>query len=282
VYGLKPTKGRVPAWGDFESFPLFGAIGPLTRTVRDAALVLQLTSGYDRRDVFALKEGPLDLSTALEAPLGHLRVAWSPDLGQPNVDPELRDVAHSAAMIFESLGCHVEEITPAVGDLRETWQPIAGAELFAGHAEDLARHAHRLTPVLRTILEEGSRITGAEYAKALWSVHGIRGEMDKVFSEYDVLLTPATPVRPVRIREILPSYSWPGDRLTGVVTFTSLANITGGPSASVPCGFTSDGMPVGLLLTGRWGEDAKLLRASAALEQALPWRGRIPTAVAEA
>jgi aspartyl-tRNA(Asn)/glutamyl-tRNA(Gln) amidotransferase subunit A len=282
VYGLKPTKGRVPAFGDFESFPLFGVIGPLTRTVRDAALLLQLMSGYDRRDVFALREGPLDLSAALDAPLGPLRVAWSPDLGQPHVDPALTNVAHAAAMIFESLGCHVEEIAPAVGDLREAWLPIAGAELFAGHIEDLAHHAPLLTPVLRTILEEGSRVSGAEYAKALWNVHRIRAEMERVFSEYDILLTPTTPVGPVRISEILSNYSWPGDRLTGVVRFTSLANITGGPSASVPCGFTPDGLPVGLQLTGRWGEDAKLLRVSAALEQTLPWRDRVPTAVAEA
>jgi len=281
VYGLKPTKGRIPAFGDFESFPLFGAVGPLTRTVQDAALLLRLMSGYDRRDVFALREGPLNPSAALEAPLGKLRMAWSPDLGQPSVDLELRNIAYSAAMTFESLGCHVEEITPAIGDLRETWLPIAEAELFAGHVENLKHHAHRLTPVLRAILEEGSHVTGAQYAKALWNVYGIRAEMERVFSEYDILLTPTTPVRPVRISEILPSYSWPGDRLTGVVMFTSLANITGGPSASVPCGFTSDGLPVGLQLTGRWGEDAKLLRASAALEQALPWRDRVPTAVAE-
>jgi len=282
VYGLKPTKGLVPAFGDFETFPSFGVIGPLTRSVRDAALVLQLMSGYDRRDVFALRAEPADLLARLDAPVDTLRIAWSPDLGASNIDPELRAAAQSVAATFRSLGCQVDEVTPALGDLRDIWLPIAGAELFEGHAGDLAHHAHRLTPVLRTILEEGSRVTGAQYARALRNVHAVRAEMDALFSGYDLLLTPTTPLPPVNIREILADYRWPGERLAGVVTFTSLANITGGPSASVPCGFTSDRLPAGVLLTGRVGEDATLLQASAALEHAMPWRDQIPPSVAGA
>lgn len=278
VYGLKPTKGRVPASGDFESMPLFGVVGPLTRTVRDAAVMLQAMSGYDRRDVFAMREGSVDCLEIIETPLPRLRMAWSPDLGYPQVDPELRAVAQSAAFALEDLGCHVEMASPDVGRLREVWLPIAEADLYAGHQEVLRRYPHRLTPVLKTILEEGGRVTGAQYATALWATYRIRAEMTQFFDTYDLLLTPSTPIGPPKIREILSDYRWPGESLGGVLTFTPLANITGGPSASVPCGFTSGGLPVGLLMTGRWGEDATVLHASAAFERLQPWADKIPPA----
>ena len=279
IYGLKQTTGLVSGYGGFrsnESLPLFTAIGPLTRTVRDAALMLQAMAGHDQRDPFTLRGEPADFVAALDRPPDSLRIAWSPDLGRAEVDPEIRTLAEQAARRFEDFGCRVEEATPPIDDMIAVWGPIGQADLYAGHGEDLERHPDQFTSVLRAMIESGRDTTGPGYAKAVWGMNRIRAQMEDFFEGYDLLLTPAVGTSPFNIGEVLQEYEKPGRYLDALVTFCPLANLTGGPSASVPCGFTSDGLPVGLLMTGRFGEDTTVLRASAVFEEAVPWTQQRP------
>ena len=280
VYGFKPTWGLVSGYGGIcpnESVPLFTSIGPLSRNVRDAALMLQAMAGYDERDPFSLRQEPPDFVAALDNGFGSLTIAWSPDLGHVEVDPEIRTLTESTARLFETLGCRVEEATPAIDSMSEAFSPIALADMYAGHGEDLEKHPEELLPIIKFVLEAGKKVTGHEYTRALRGVYRIRGQMAGFFCGYDLLLTPALGIQPHKIQEVLRDYERPpGKSLEDTITFCPVANLTGGPSASIPCGFTSDGLPVGLLITGRLGEDTMVLRASAALEKVLPWADKTP------
>jgi len=277
VYGLKPTQGRVPAYVPSDVMPLFAVIGPITRTVRDAALMLDVMAGYDRRDPSSLREKPPRFLDAIKGGLEGLVVAWSPDLGYAKVEPEVRSVAQSAAYIFQSLGCHVEEATPASGEPFSIFSPIALADTYAAHGHLLQKHAEELMPYVKSTLEFGERVRGYEYSRALAALAYFRRNIAEFFERYDLLLTPtnAVPAFPVgqRPREI---DGQEVDRLWGAFPFTTAFNLTGQPAASVPCGFSSDGLPVGLQIVGRWGDEATVLRASAAFERARPWAHRTP------
>ena len=153
---------------------------------------------------------------------------------------------------------------------------IAQADLYAGHGEALERHPEKFTAVLKSIMEEGKRITGPEYAKALWCIDQIRDQMTSFFKDYDLLITPTLGVATLNIKDVLRHYGETNDELNAILTFTVLANLIHAPSASIPCGFTSDGLPVGMLITGRPGQDEIVLGASAKFESACPWVDKYP------
>ncbi len=277
VYGLKPTQGRVPVYTGLNAMPLFAVSGPITRTVRDAALMLDVMAGHDRRDPTCLRQRPPRFLDALDGELGGLVVAWSSDLGYAGVDPQVRSVAQSAAHVFQSLGCHVEEATPASGEPFSIFATIVLADTYAALGHLLEEHAEQLMPYVKSTLEVGGRVTGYEYSRALGALACFRMHMVEFFERYDLLLTPtsAVPAFPVgqRPREI---DGREVDRLWGSCPFTTSFNLTGQPAATVPCGFSADGLPIGLQIVGRWGDEVTVLRASAAFERARPWAHRAP------
>ena len=277
VYGLKPTRGRVPIYGGFGGFELFADIGPIARTVRDAALMLSVMAGFDRRDPTSLQAQPPNFLAAVDGEFRGLRLAWSPNLGYAPVDPEVRSIAESAAHTFESLGCAVEEATPSIDDPFTIFTPIMLADQYAACGHLLREHADNLVPYVKSTLEQGAKVSGYHYSQALRALERFRMQMADFFGRYDLLLTPTNtvPAFPVgrRPREI---GGQKVDTLWGPFPFTMLFNLTGQPAANLPCGFSTEGLPIGLQVVGRWGEEATVLRASAAFEQARPWAGKTP------
>ena len=275
VFGMKATHGRVPA-GD-DGWALFSDAGPMSRTVRDAALMLKVVAGRDPRDSLSIREAPPDFLSALDGEVKGLRVGWSPDLGFAAVDQEVLSITRSAVGLLEEMGCRVEEATPDCGEPFEIFATIVLADTYADKGDLLDDHADKLMRYVKSTLEHGQKITGAQYAQALRRLWRFRARMQDFFDRYDLLVTPATavPAFPLRQRPTLIA-----DRevakLWGAAPFTATFNLTGNPAASVPCGFSSDGLPIGLQVVGRWGEDLTVLRVSAALEQARPWTGKIP------
>lgn len=276
VYGLKPTRGRVPGYGGFGGFELFADIGPIARTVRDAALMLRVMAGHDRRDPTSLREQPSDFA-ALDGELQTLRLAWSPDLGYARVDPEVRSTAQSAAHAFESLGHEVEEATPAIDDPFAIFSPIMLADQYAACGHLLREHADQLVPYVKSTLRGGADVPGFHYSQALRALERFRMQMADFFERYDLLLTPtnAVPAFPVGHRpEQIDNQKV--DTLWGPFPFTVPFNLTGQPAANLPCGFSTEGLPIGLQVIGRWGEETTVLRASAAFERARPWADKTP------
>lgn len=295
VYGFKPTIGLVPSVVGFGGMPLFGTIGPITHTVADAALMLNVIAGPDPRDATCLRSQPPDFVKAVESRKkpDHFKIAWSPDLGYAAVDPEVLSVTKAMAFSFESFGCNVEEASPIVSDARESiWKPIALADEYAAHAHIFENKSHLLVSYVKADLEYGKRVSGAEYSKALQNLWYFRRQMEFFFDKYDLLLTPtlAVPAFPrhqrpkgINVTEVNPRLFYPdeidGKKVPsryGFYPFTYPFNITGQPAATVPCGLSKDGLPIGLQIVGRYGEDITVLKASAAFEKAHPWRHRRP------
>lgn len=277
VFGHKPTFGTIPAYGGFSGMPLFSHVGPLARTVRDAALLLDVCAGYDPRDSRSRRQTPPDFARPLGRGVGGLRAAWSSDLGYAAVDPEVLEVTAAAARLFESLGCAVEEATPQAGEPFTSFSPVTGADGYAAHGQLLEKQRDLLTDYAIRSLERGKAVTAVDYSRALRGLEEFRARMADFFESYDLLLTPATAVAAFPCRQ--PPTEVGGQKVaTGspLALFTLPFNVTGQPAAAVPCGFTSRGLPISLQVVGRTGEDAVVLRAAAAFEEARPWADRRP------
>ena len=275
IFGLKPTRGLIPYHGGFGKpvFNPFSHMGPMTRTVRDAALFLQALAGFDRRDPNALRGEPPDYLAALDGGVRGLRMAWTKDLGHAPVDPEVAQVCGRAARVFEELGAVVEEPGIAWEDPHPSFQVLRAANAYAAYGELLETKVDLLTDYLRERVEPGRSVTGVEYTRALRQMQEFTVQVEDLFERYDILLTPtvAVPAFPIgQFPEVIGGRRVE-ERRRAFYPFTGPFNMTGQPAATVPCGFSSKGLPIGLQIIGRRGEDALVLRVCAAFEEAKPW-----------
>jgi aspartyl-tRNA(Asn)/glutamyl-tRNA(Gln) amidotransferase subunit A len=276
VFGLKPSFGLVPnvPAGRVDTF---GSTGPLTRTVRDAAMVLNCIAGPDARDWFAQPRPDVDYLAACDGDIRGLRVAWSPDLGYAAVDPEVRRMAEAAAATFADLGCEVEEAAPGWPEPSELFHVLFYG-LFGAVVEDLLPDwRDQLDPGLVWIADLGRQYSAFDVSRAHQQRLDLQDSARLFFERYDLLLTPTMTLPPFRL-----GISYPRE-VAGVpvrgmqwTAFTFPFNLTGQPAASVPCGWTAQGLPVGLQVVGRGRDDASVLRACAAFERAAPWAARRP------
>ena len=276
VYGLKPSWGIIPQY-PASAVELFSHLGPMTRTVADSALMLNIMAGADPRDRLSIPTNT-DYLADLEGDITGLRVAWSPDLGYALVDPEVREIVTKAALRFEELGCHVEEVHPNLEDPWESIVHVIWASAFAGiHLHDLDAVRDQIDPGLVRVIEQGLELTGAEVAIAYAKRNDYYHAWREFMEGYDLVLTPTLPVTAFPAGDDHPGQidGQPTTYLSWTA-FTYPFNITGQPAASVPCGFDYNGLPVGLQIVGRWRDDVTVLRASAAFEALAPWADKRP------
>jgi Asp-tRNA(Asn)/Glu-tRNA(Gln) amidotransferase A subunit family amidase len=276
VYGIKPTQGRVPSgYAGPGGWRPFSQGGPMARTVRDACLLFQVMAGPDPRDPTALKDPVPDFVAACQPDVRGLRIAWSPDLGSAPVDPEVACITADAARVFEGLGATVEPI-----DMPFDVQATLDAFLTVWHSDHVANfeamareHEEELDPVFRERLAKASRWPAGMLALALRDLEWHRGRMADALDGFDLLLTPtlATPAFLIGQPPEVIAGQRVSDPLWGFTPFTYPFNMSGNPAASVPCGFTGEGLPVGLQIVGRHSDEATVIRASAAFEEARPW-----------
>ena len=277
IYGFKPSFGRVPHQPGFPLWESLSHTGPMTRTVRDAALMLDVIAGPDDRDRHSLPAEPGSDLAACDASVKGFSVAWSPDLGYAAVDPEVVRICEEAAALFESLGCHVEAVNPGWENPEEIFGALVAAETFAALADKLDQWRDRLDSTLVRFLERGRAVTTVEYIQASHRRTAFWQEVQAFLARFDLLLTPTVAVPPFAIGTLGPR-EITGRRVTplGWLPFTYPFNLTGQPAASVPAGFTPDGLPVGLQIVGKRFADRTVLAASAAFEAARPWASRRP------
>jgi aspartyl-tRNA(Asn)/glutamyl-tRNA(Gln) amidotransferase subunit A len=278
IFGLKPSYGRVALHPHGAAWSLSHA-GPMTRTVKDAALMLDAMAGPDERDQYSLPAGGVDHVKALGAAgLKGLRVAYSATLGgiAPAVDPEIRAATAKAARELRAFGCRVEEVEPAWPSPYECWR----VTFYGGIATRLLPYLDRkseIDPGLLSIVEEARGWPPTRYVQAWFDRLAWWQHPRAFFEKYDLLLSPAVACPPLRIGELFAT------EIAGVKVgreagsaFTFPFNLTGQPAASVPCGFTKAGLPIGLQIVGRRFADVTVLRASAAIERARPWSATRP------
>ena len=276
IYGIKPSKGRVSGYSGQSGPPmpyLFSQNGPLTRTVRDAALLLQVIAGHDPRDPTSLRQTPPDFVRAADKTIDGLRIGWSPDFGFAKVDPEVLDITSRAARVFEDLGCEMEQADIALDPPYDTFGPIIAGDFYTNFGRYKNNGDELFTDYAKFLLERGSRVTVADYARALGEMDRLKARMTDLFERFDLLLTPTACFPAFRYGEFPGEVSdiseYPDQYWNGA--FTLPINVIGHPAASVPAGFTSDGLPVGLHVVGRELDEVTVLAASAAFESAQPW-----------
>ncbi len=279
VFGIKPSQGRVPRYGGYgrPAANHFSQSGPMTRTVADTALLLQVLAGPDSRDATSIRETPPDFSAGLCLGVKGMRLAWSPDLGYAGVDPEVVAITARAARVFEELGATVEDAPLKLEDPFEAFFDVFATAAYTSYGHLLEEHRDEFSPPGLRSIEHGANVTGAGLSRAILRVDQLGRQMEDFFDTYDLLLTPtmATPAfeigqRPAVIggKEVDPHW--------GFLPFTYPINMTGQTASSVPCGFSSDGLPIGLHIIGPRRAEAKVLQASAAYENARPWADKRP------
>ena len=280
LYGLKPTLGRVPRAGGFgkPSPNLTSQAGPMARTVQDAALLMQVIAGHDRRDPSSLRSPLPDYSAGLGQSIRGLRIAWSADMGYCPVDPEVLAATSAAAQLFQEFGCVVEETDFALDNPLPPFYDIFYSNNFTSWGHLLDENPDGLTDYGRTFLEHGAHATGVDFAKALAAVEIMRARLADLLERYDLLMTPTVAV------PAFPHGQFPtkiGDHVMedprrGFSPYTRPFNVIGSPAASIPCGMSADGLPIGLHIVGRHEDEATILQASAAFEQVRPWPQKPP------
>lgn len=268
IYGLKPTFGRVPTW-PASGFGTLSHQGPMTRTVDDAALMLTVMSEPDSRDWYALPKKNYDWRKSIGKSVKGWRIAYSPDLGHAKVDPEITNLVKKAAMTFLSLGAHVDEVDPGLGDQHNLFKIfwfMGAARLQESMTDD---QLALLDPGFREVGLEGSEITIKQYLDATAEREGAGTKLNQFFDKYDLLLTPTLPITAFDAGEEVPVGS-NMDRWTEWTPFSYPFNLGRHPAASIPCGLCANGLPAGLQLVGPMNRDDKVLTASRSYEMCNP------------
>ena len=280
VFGHKPSFGRVPYWPNPDIWAARSHNGPITRTVADAALFLGALAGPDPRDPTTIDSPPEDYATAVAQPLQALRglrVAWSVDLGYAAVDPEVRRLTTAAAERFTEFGCEMEAVDPGWDDQRAAAAMAWNVSYASRNAERFAQRPEWFEPSLVEMIETGQRVSAVDLGLAQLARTEFYHQVRQLFETYELLLTPQMPLAAWSVEEG-PSHidGTPTPSMFDRLPFTFPFNLTGQPAASVPCGFTSEGLPVALQIVGRWHADTLVLQAASACEQAAPWAHRRP------
>ena len=271
VFGFKPSFGRVPAWPSAMAGTLYH-VGSITRTVEDAAMMMTVISRPDTRDWFSLPFDEHDYREGLGDGVEGLRIAFSPTLGYvKNVDSEVADRVAAAAKVFEALGAKVKKADPGFDSPYE----IFLTHWRVGAARLLADYSSEQRQVMEDGLREFARV-GAEtplfdYLDAVAARSHLGRTMREFHEDYDLLLTPSLPIPAFETGLDTPD-TGNHERWADWTPFTYPFNLTQQPAASVPCGFTSEGLPVGLQIIGPMHGDALVLRAAHAYEQAYPFQ----------
>ena len=270
IFGLKPSFGRVPAY-PLSAMGLLAHLGPLARTVGDAALMLTVLSKPDHRDPYALPPDDTDWRDGLEDGVRGWRIAYSPTLGYAKVDPEIADAVTKAVRQFETLGAIVEEvgaIFPSPRDALFTLWAAGAAKLLDGYSRDKKAV---VDPGLVATAAAGARIGIVDYLGADLVRTELGQQMAAFHQKYDLLLTPMMPIPALPVGQDL------NDPATERhwIDWSPLSypfNMTRQPAASIPCGLTRAGLPIGLQIVGPLYADAKVLRAARAFEATQPER----------
>jgi aspartyl-tRNA(Asn)/glutamyl-tRNA(Gln) amidotransferase subunit A len=275
VFGIKPTYGLVPLF-PASPYGTLAHVGPLSWTVADSAIALDVLSGPDHRDWTTGPRPERPVRSTVEAGVAGMRIAFSPTLGYASVDREVAGIVATAAKVFADLGAIVETADPRFDDPVEAFHVL----WFAGAAASIAalsdEQRAQLDPGLLEICEEGASRSALDYVAAT----AVRAEVGRVMGEFhdhfDLLLTPTMPIAAFDAGTEVPHGSQ-AHRWTGWTPFTYPFNMTQQPAASLPCGFTGAGLPVGLQVVGPKHADARVLTACYAFEQARPWQARRPS-----
>jgi amidase len=279
VVGFRTSAGIVPIYPSYMGWDTLAVEGPMARTIGDTALMLSVIAGQDDRSPISF---PLDAGKFLAAVRGPdirgLRVAWSPDLKISPVDPQVQAAAEDGARRFAELGCSLEQAEPDFTGVQRIIHVTRALRMVTLHAEKVEKWRHQMNPNLVWNIEQGYPLTSRQIGEATRERTALYHRVREFFEKYDLLLTPTVAVPPFPQEMIYPKeiHGQAVKNYQEWLYLTYAITITGLPVISVPCGFTAEGLPLGLQIVGRRLAEVSVLRAAAAFEEIAPWKDRKP------
>jgi amidase len=270
VVGLRPSPGRVPVWPTPTAWSTLSVDGPMARNVADVALMLTGIAGPDARSPIAIDESGSRFAAPPETDFKGVRVAWWKDLGGVPVDRHVRAAVDAQRRVFEALGCIVDEAEPDFSDFDAVFKTVRGLAFLTGVAPRVDGHRDQVKETVLWEIERGERLTVAEIVWAETKRTELYHRMRRFMERYEFFVLPTVQVPPFDINQPYPT------EIDGVAMETYIdwmkscyyISIVGNPAISVPCGFTPEGLPVGLQIVGRHRDDRGLLQMAHAFEGA--------------
>jgi amidase len=277
VVGFRTSPGRVPRYPSQLAWSTLSVLGPMARTVGDAALLLSAMAGPDSRSPIALNEPGATFSQPLERDFRGTRIAWSRDFGELPVDRRVTAVLESQRHVFTDLGCLVEEGQPDFAGADEIFKVWRAWAFELDYTDLIREHPDQIKQTVIWNAQQGAALTGPQLARAEAKRSALFQRMRRFMERYEFLIVPATQVPPFPVTTEYPT------EIEGVPMATYIdwmkacyyITVTGHPAISVPCGFTPEGLPVGVQIVGRHQDDFGVLKLAHAFEQATQvWRKR--------
>jgi aspartyl-tRNA(Asn)/glutamyl-tRNA(Gln) amidotransferase subunit A len=278
IVGLKPTYGRVSLRGVIPLSWSLDHAGPMTRTVEDAAILMEIIAGYDSLDPYCRDRSVPRYTEALTGDIKGTRVGIPDHYFYEEVSSSVDSAIHAALHRLEKLGAEIIHVDmPQTATHRAVWSQIASPEAYSYHEVHLQRHAALYGSDVRGRLEAGSVLLSIDYVRAQRVRTLMKDACKKLFEKVDVIVTPTTPIAAPRIEDVLAPWGSSDETAAASLTrFTRYFNIVGLPAISVPCGFTDEGLPIGMQIAGKAFDESMVLRVAHAYEQDARWFERRP------
>ncbi|HEY5930304.1 MAG TPA: amidase family protein, partial [Burkholderiales bacterium] len=277
VVGLRPSSGRVPNWPGFSAWFSMTVVGPMARTTQDVALALSAIAGPDSRAPLSLQEPGQAFARPLQRSFKGARIAWSSDLGGLPLEPEVRRIVDAQRQVFVDLGCTVEDATPDLRDADEIFGVMRAWNMELSFGQMLKTRRDQMKDTVIWNIEEGARLTGPQVGAAEAKRTQLFQRMHDFMGKYDFLVAPVVQVLPFAVDVPYPT-EINGTKLANYIEWMRSCyyiTVTGAPALSVPCGFSAQGLPVGLQIAGRYHDDFGVLQMGHAFEQATGfWKQR--------
>jgi amidase len=279
VVGLRPSPGRVPTWPGYVGWFTLPVKGPMSRTVQDTALMLSAIAGPDHRSPIAISEPGSLFSQPLERNFEGVRVAWSRDLGGLPVDPRVTEVIEAQRQVFENLGCRIDNCEPDFTDADESFKIWRAWYFELVLSELLETHRDKLKDSVIWNIEEGLKLSGPQIGQVERRRTELYHRVRKFMETYAFLILPVSQVPPFDVKQRY-IQEINGEKMETYIDWMKSCyyiTTTGLPAISVPCGFTKDGLPVGVQIVGRHQDDLGVLQLAYAFEQATAfWKQKPP------
>jgi aspartyl-tRNA(Asn)/glutamyl-tRNA(Gln) amidotransferase subunit A len=281
IVGLKPSYGRVSTAGTVPLSWSLDHLGPMTRTVSDAALMLQAIAGYDPQDTASTDTPVSDYTASLRSSISSLRLGVPQDYFYEGLDPDIHSAMQTALSVFKTLGAHPINIPPLAADatyasVMDPCIAVLQAEAYTFHQDQVANHPERYQKQTLERILAGNKVTIPTYVRSLRQLQHLRRSVARRIEGVDLLVTPTTPVPPYTIADLQSDPAAERPKEVRMLRNTRPFNILGMPTISVPCGFTQSGLPIGMQLTGTLGDEAAILSLAHAYERATHWHQRRP------
>jgi len=277
IVGLKPSFGKVSRHGVFPLADTLDHLGPMTRCVADAALMLAVLEGRDERDPATRSDPAVDYLTAIAGGASGLRVGIDRAYCSADTDPAQTDATARACFILRGQGVEIVDIDlSGITAAGEHWLAICSVDALLHHRAFYPARAAEYGPVFRALLEHGERVTAEDYARAQRVRQAVTALLERELQRVDCILCPAAPSPALPQSDFPPQQVAPPDAVAPLVRYSAPTNLSGHPSLTIPNGFTANGLPTAMQFIGRLGDEAMIMRVAAAYERATEWHRRRP------